>query len=109
MDEAERERRVAVAFRLDEGNLPLAPVDRHAPLQRQAARGERLQALGNVLRLRQRCEQRTARRSESRRGDGEPPGGEGEEGNHAVLRSTACPAYMVYAAHWKRTGRNRLA
>ena len=109
VDEAERERRVAVALGLDEGNLALAPVDRHAPLQRQAARGERFQALGDVLGLRQRREQRTARRGDRRRADGEPPGGEGEEGNHSLLRSAVCPACMVYAAQWKRTGRNRLA
>ena len=50
--EAERERRVAVAVGFDEGNLALAPVDRHASVKRQAARGERCQTLGDILLLR---------------------------------------------------------
>ena len=32
--EAERERRVAVVVGFDEGNLPLAPVDRHCSVER---------------------------------------------------------------------------
>ena len=74
MHEAEREGRVAVALRLDEGNLPLVPADRRASLQRQPARGERLQALGDALRLRQRRQQRTGRKHQRRRADGKPGG-----------------------------------
>ena len=56
--EAERERRVAVALRFDEGNLLLVPVDRHGPVERQAGGGERRQTLGDVFLLRQWREQR---------------------------------------------------
>ena len=79
MHEAEHERRVAVAVGLDEGNLPLVPVDRRAPLQLQAARRERLEATGEVRPPGQRRQQRAGGERERRR-DGRDTGG------HPVLR-----------------------
>ena len=99
--EAERERRVAVVVGFDEGNLPLAPVDHHAPLKRQAARGERCQTLGDVLLLRQGGEQRATGHDEGCRADGESDGEGGEKGGHAVLQAAACSNYG-YAAKRER-------
>ena len=73
--EAERERRVAVAVGLDEGNLPVAPMDRHPPLHRQAPRGEGPEAPGDVLPPRPPRQQRARREGE--RGGGGGGGGSG--------------------------------
>ena len=92
--EAQRERRVAVALRFDEGDLPLAPVDRHRPVEREAARGKRRQTLGDILLVRQGREERAGGQCDGRSAESEPDGEGGKNGNHAVLQDTTCsPLY----------------
>ena len=85
------------------GNLPLAPVDFPATLQRQAVRGDCLQARGDILLRRQRCKQRTGQEHESGCAEEESGGNGGGMGRHTDLQSALRAAYSGYAWYSERS------